>query len=584
MLERDEKEALRLKAEGNVFFGKKAYRSAIDCYDRAIVADFQCKEAWLNKALSHSALQETTKALHALTNAIQIDPGYTKAVYNKASFLMGLKSYALAIDTMNGYFANGGKDPLITSLFDQASEAHKKKTMLSPQRKVPPRGHQTQTQQKTKTASLSDQLIAAIRSGDRDRLISVLDAGADPNGLLVTGHFPQLITHANTEKFNPFSANAILSFMRAKPEFGESPLYLAARLGHLSVVDCLLTRGAEVNHANGCGLTALMVSITEEHTAVAMRLLEEQHIEIDHPVQDGSTALLFACEKGNVPIIKALIQKGASVNHADEDGETPLMSIFTHGHLESIMLLLNAGANPNQCKPNGVSPLFLASQDNQLPALKHLIRCGADFEIPRKTDKLFPLMIAAYEGHTTTVFYLLACGADPMKRCCDHRRADDYAKINHHSVLFKKLSAYYKNRAQCAAQFEKGVTLFKQGNVQKAIDIFQTLSTAYRILHGQQNSVDLATNFCELSACYMALGQPDVAEVFRKKADDILCIFFGETHMKIQVRCIAETSEQTAHYFPPVLSQSIGQNAVNSLASESGASAESTIEQKNNLS
>ena len=80
-------------------------------------------------------------------------------------------------------------------------------------------------------SSQGDAFYAAIRANDLTRLAALLKAGADPNA--------------------------------AEPRGGMTPLMHTAVSGSLDAMRMLLDKGASVNAANGAGLTALMMSVTD---------------------------------------------------------------------------------------------------------------------------------------------------------------------------------------------------------------------------------------------------------------------------------------------------------------------------------
>lgn len=45
---------------------------------------------------------------------------------------------------------------------------------------------------------------------------------------------------------------------------------------------------------------------------------------LDQPDREGLTALSWACLKGQLPLVKELVERGAATTHADRSGRTPL--------------------------------------------------------------------------------------------------------------------------------------------------------------------------------------------------------------------------------------------------------------------
>jgi len=78
----------------------------------------------------------------------------------------------------------------------------------------------------------------------------------------------------------------------ARTDNGSSSLYAAAAEGHLSVVETLLDRGADVNQAR-----------------------------IDN---DGATPIFIAVCQGHLNVVQLLVARGTNINQANTNGVTPL--------------------------------------------------------------------------------------------------------------------------------------------------------------------------------------------------------------------------------------------------------------------
>jgi ankyrin repeat protein len=58
----------------------------------------------------------------------------------------------------------------------------------------------------------------------------------------------------------------------------------------------------------------------------------------------GETALMFAAYKGNLEVVKALVDKGAEVNAKDYAGNTALMRASKNEYEDVVQMLKSAGA------------------------------------------------------------------------------------------------------------------------------------------------------------------------------------------------------------------------------------------------
>ena len=108
---------------------------------------------------------------------------------------------------------------------------------------------------------------------------------------------------------------------------------------------------------------------------------------INYPISNiyGKTALHFASEKGNLMMVKFLINGGAQVN-AKEDymGQTPLHYAYSS---EVAKYLIDSGSEIESKDNNGYTPLLLAVAKGKIDTVKCLIENGADVEAAANTGK-----------------------------------------------------------------------------------------------------------------------------------------------------------------------------------------------------
>jgi ankyrin repeat protein len=89
------------------------------------------------------------------------------------------------------------------------------------------------------------------------------------------------------------------------------------------------------------------------------------------------TFLLRALQHAQgLPLVQAIIDKGADVNKADATGMTPLVYAVQYLRTEALKLLLAAGANVNK-KTSIQSPLYHAVREGSVEAVKLLLNAGA---------------------------------------------------------------------------------------------------------------------------------------------------------------------------------------------------------------
>uniref|UniRef100_A0A2K6FCW1 Ankyrin repeat domain 31 n=1 Tax=Propithecus coquereli TaxID=379532 RepID=A0A2K6FCW1_PROCO len=92
----------------------------------------------------------------------------------------------------------------------------------------------------------------------------------------------------------------------------------------------------------------------------------------------GESRLHVAARRGNLSVVKALIESGADVNLKDNAGWTPLHEAAHEGSADIIVELLKAGANVNSENLDGILPLHDAVASNHLKAAEILLQNGAN--------------------------------------------------------------------------------------------------------------------------------------------------------------------------------------------------------------
>ena len=113
-------------------------------------------------------------------------------------------------------------------------------------------------------------------------------------------------------------------------------------------------------------------------------------------------ALLKACEKGAIHIVKYLVDQGADKEAQDKDGRTLLHWASYQGHVEVVKYLIEKEADKEVQDKNGRTPLHFASENGHVEVVTYLVEKGADKEA--KTGSGFgfgmtPLHCASENGH-----------------------------------------------------------------------------------------------------------------------------------------------------------------------------------------
>ena len=170
----------------------------------------------------------------------------------------------------------------------------------------------------------------------------------------------------------------------------------AARVGDRAAVRSLLKEGADVNQAQGDGVTALHWAARLGDIEMAQMLLAAGGNAQATTRSGRYTPLHLAAERASAPLVAALIKAGADVNVGTSTGATPLMFAAGAGDIETITALLDAHASANAAESfRGQTPLIWAAAANQVAAVKLLIARGAN---PRQSTKIIDFAALSRDG------------------------------------------------------------------------------------------------------------------------------------------------------------------------------------------
>lgn len=140
---------------------------------------------------------------------------------------------------------------------------------------------------------------------------------------------------------------------------------------------------------------------------------------VDALDERGDAPLHFAVDNRYVPLIRWLLDHGASVNVRDRTGRTPLDRAVLSGPASDrsmLRLLLERGADPNSADDQGQTPLHTAAYFGLLEPAGILVERGARVNA-RTVRGEVPLHYASRPaGYPDVVRLLLRSGSDPDAR------------------------------------------------------------------------------------------------------------------------------------------------------------------------
>lgn len=278
-----------------------------------------------------------------------------------------------------------------------------------------------------KTGDKELNLINAARKSDIDIVRQLLNEGADVNATGEGYTFTTDFTRMN------------------------SALHLAATNADEDIVRLLLENGASVNlWALGTPLHRAIKSNAQK----IVNLLLDYGADLEiHDAEDNMCPLAIAAKRGQVDLVRLLLQRGANVHALSGNGFSALHYAAESDHVDVAQLLIDNGADVNSRKPKsfekdpGTTPLHLAALNGNIKMAQFLLEHGAEVNAIEYSPLVYrgvsgwrepkpgpalnrgrtPLHYAAMHNQLETAEYLLKQGVDVNKQDLYNWTAFDYA-------------------------------------------------------------------------------------------------------------------------------------------------------------
>ncbi|MCH7825397.1 MAG: ankyrin repeat domain-containing protein, partial [Acidobacteria bacterium] len=146
-----------------------------------------------------------------------------------------------------------------------------------------------------------------------------------------------------------------------------------------------------------------------------VRALLPQGADVNAAQGDGMTALHWAAERGDTEIAEMLVYAGANAEATTRIGAyTPLHVASRAGNAAVVELLLTYGGSPDiPTSTTGAMPLHLAAASGNVDVVRLLLERGADANAREAEWRQTPLVFAAAQNRAEAIAVLLDAGADP---------------------------------------------------------------------------------------------------------------------------------------------------------------------------
>lgn len=139
-------------------------------------------------------------------------------------------------------------------------------------------------------------------------------------------------------------------------------------------------------------------------------LLSSPKAVVDAKDSEGRTALLLACARGHVEVVKELLAKGAEVGALDRSKKSALRKAVDCRRLACVQLLVGK-VNVSTVDQTGDSMLHHAVRTGDLEVVRAIVKANARVDMKNR-EGFSPFLLAVKFEHVDIVDFLLKNGAN----------------------------------------------------------------------------------------------------------------------------------------------------------------------------
>ena len=226
-------------------------------------------------------------------------------------------------------------------------------------------------------------LILACQDGNEVVIKTLLDAGADPYINSVEGH-----TSLHAAVLGGCSNEALHKIIdygvdvNATNILNQTALELACQMGNVYALNALYDSGADSSIVSVQGNTLLHVAVLHDCRKEVLMFVIHHSVDVNATNNENESALLVACQKGNLHTINILLDSGADPSIASTEGNTCLhYAVDGRCSKKVLQAIIDIGADVNATNKEGVTALMVACKKGNVDATYVLLQAGADLRI-----------------------------------------------------------------------------------------------------------------------------------------------------------------------------------------------------------
>jgi len=194
---------------------------------------------------------------------------------------------------------------------------------------------------------------------------------------------------------------------------GELPLHRAIWRKHQTIIDYLLSKGANKNERVVSTLDTPFILAAKTGQLTVMKKLKELDADLSLTNARGCSALHCAAEGGDLQVLNSCLEWGLEVKNCDIDGKTLLHYAVSSGKVEVVERVLALSPEIDKADNFGTTAISLAVSRKLIPIAKRLKKINSDSRRNYSDGKTL-LHIAAQSGSAELVAWCLEFIPDKM--------------------------------------------------------------------------------------------------------------------------------------------------------------------------
>lgn len=254
----------------------------------------------------------------------------------------------------------------------------------------------------------------------------------------------------------------------------DTSLVRAVKISDPDRVRTLMYANVDVNEKNYAGITPLTIAAEKGNMEIIRMLVEDGKAIVNDPSSYGVTPLIAAAAAGNEEVVSYLVEHGADVSLKDDLGKTALIyavNIDNPKLVSNVIKLDNKAINlPDN---SGNTALIYAAQKGLTDNIRILLSNGAKVNYRNPATGLSALSAAAAEGHDDVIRLLVRTGKADVNLSDLSGRTPIFYAIEQNKV--NALRTLLSLGADVNAQDNNGVTALMRASAKNRQDCVDLL-------------------------------------------------------------------------------------------------------------